>query len=70
MRWYEANSPEDLKTLEKWKEKSSISAFYRNAIETWTIRDIKKREIAKANKLNSLEFFNEKESLDWFNSKI
>ena len=67
---YDENNPEDLKTLEKWKEKSSISAFYRNAIETWTIRDIKKREIAKANKLNYLEFFNEKESLDWFNSKI
>ena len=45
----------DKDTLEAWKSKNND--FYNNAIETWTIRDPKKREIAKQNHLKWLEIF-------------
>jgi hypothetical protein len=38
-----------------WKNKNT--KYYNNAIETWTIRDVKKRNIAKENNLNYLEIF-------------
>ena len=73
---YDKNNPQDLKTLEKWKEKSKEinfkgkpKLFYLNAINTWTDLDVRKREIACKNKLKYLEFFNEKEFLDWFNKQ-
>ena len=34
--------------------------------EVWTIRDVNKREIAKQNNLNYLEFFNLKEFNEWY----
>ena len=40
------------------KEKAQTSDFYHNAIETWTIRDVKKRNFAKEHNLNWVEFFN------------
>ena len=49
------NSDEDLKLLEKWKSKNT--RYYDNAVKTWTIRDVKKRETAKQNNLNYLEIF-------------
>lgn len=54
--------------LNTWIEKSSTSNFYKNAINTWTVRDVKKREIAKVNKLNYIEFWNKKEIESWLNS--
>ena len=50
-----------LKTLNEWKEKAKTSKFYENAIEVWTRRDVKKREIARKNNLNFIEIFNEKD---------
>ena len=49
------DSEEDKILLEKWKSKETD--FYKNAIETWTVRDVKKRAIAKENRLNYLEIF-------------
>ena len=62
---YEGNK-EDLKLLNQWEE--SNTKFYNNAINTWTIRDVNKRNIAKQNNLNWIEFFTMKEFLDWFNN--
>lgn len=48
-------NPEDedcQKQLQLWQEKAKQSKFYQNAIETWTVRDVKKQKIAKENKLN------------------
>ena len=56
----------DLAKLEIWKEKAKSSKFYENAINTWTIRDPLKREIAIQNNLNWIEFFNETEFLQWY----
>ena len=32
--------------------------FTKNAINTWTVRDVNKRNIAKKNNLNYIEFWN------------
>ena len=53
---YDSENLEDLTTIEKWKSKQS--KYYNNAITTWTVRDVIKRNIAKKNKLNYIEFFN------------
>lgn len=40
------------KQLLEWQEKAKTSQFYRNAIETWTKRDVEKLRIANENHLN------------------
>ena len=47
--------PSDIQIVNTWKSKNT--KYYNNAIITWTIRDVKKRNIAKENKLNYYEFF-------------
>ena len=49
--------------LNKWKSKNS--RYYNNAITTWTIRDVNKRNIAKNNNLNWIEFWNIDELKKW-----
>lgn len=52
---FNPNSKEDQSTLQEWKSKNN--KFYNCAIETWTKRDVLKRETAKKNNLNYLEVF-------------
>lgn len=67
---------DDLKEIEEIKQKSEKrkqitgkqKTRYDSLIETWTIRDVKKREIAKHNNLNYLEFFNIEEFNTWLNN--
>ena len=54
--------------LNEWKEKSSKSEFYKNAIKVWTITDPLKRKIAKEHNLNWIEFFSMEEFMKWFES--
>lgn len=54
---FNPNDPLDIETLNHWKEKAKTSKFYANAIETWTIRDVKKQECAKKNKLNYITLY-------------
>ena len=63
---FDPESAQDQKTLQSWKDKHSD--FYDNAIETWTIRDPKKRLWVKEHKLNWKEVFstNLKEVLNIF----
>ena len=49
-------------------DKGRVHNMYKNAIETWTIRDVKKRNTAKMNNLNWLEFFSMQEFDEWLNS--
>lgn len=49
---FNENNPEDMKLLEEWKEKAKTRKQYKEAIKTWTIRDIKKIQKAKENNLN------------------
>lgn len=46
---------DDIHKLNIWKSKDT--EYYNNAIETWTKRDVNKRNIANKNKLNYLEIF-------------
>ena len=62
------NQENDKEKLELWESKNT--QYYKNAINTWTIRDVKKREIAKQNNLNYLEFFNKNDLIIWINSSI
>ena len=54
---FDANDAVCQTQLSDWIEKSKISKYYKNAIEVWTRRDVKKRETAKANNINYLEIF-------------
>ena len=42
----------DISKLEEWQERVKTSKYYKNAIYTWTILDVKKAKIAKKNNLN------------------
>ena len=67
---------EDIKELNILKEKANNSkrklegkrSQYDNIIYVWTDLDIRKREIAKQNNLNWIEFFTIKELKEWLNN--
>ena len=48
-----------------WKNKSTNSAYYSNAINIWTVRDVNKRNNAKTNKLNYVVFWTYQDFLTW-----
>lgn len=54
---FDIDNDEDLKLLSIWKEKSENSDQYKEAIKTWTERDIKKYEHAKINNLNYIVMY-------------
>ena len=43
--------------LQLWKKKAENSEYYKDAIETWTYRDVIKRETARKYKLNYIEIW-------------
>ena len=53
---YNKESIKDQVILERWKSKNT--RYYDNAIKTWTIRDVEKRNTAIKNNLNYIEIFN------------
>ena len=57
--WFDENDPNDIARLELMKSKHS--RYYDNAIETWTIRDVKKRRCAIENNLKYIVFWKEDE---------
>ena len=59
------DNTDDKIIVNKWKSKNT--SYYNNAIRTWTIRDVKKRNTAKENNLNYLEFFTILELENWLN---
>jgi hypothetical protein len=63
---FNENCQNDNEILNSWKLKNS--KFYNKAIKVWTIKDVIKRKIAKENKLNYFEFYNEEEFNNWFNN--
>ena len=60
---FNENNIEDINKLNKWKKINT--SFYKGAIVNWTKTDVKKRNIAKENKLNYFEFFNIKDFYKW-----
>ena len=67
---YNENLLEHQQLVSKWKEKSVLLENYENwyisAINTWTVRDPLKRETAKKNNLNWMEFFTIDEFMKWY----
>lgn len=64
-KFFDKSNIEDLEKLNQWTEKSKTSNYYKNAIETWTIRDINKLNIALKNNLNYVVWFNKNQAYDW-----
>lgn len=60
---FDANSASDQEQLERWKAKST--KYYDIAINTWTVRDVRKRETAATNKLNFVELWNMEDFDRW-----
>ena len=60
---YNKNDKNDKIILNAWKEKNT--EYYNNAINTWTIRDVIKYNIAKQNKLNYLIFYSILDLQNW-----
>lgn len=63
---YDQNNPEHQEILKKWKQKAINSKQYEYAIRVWTIRDPLKRQTAKENNLNWIEFFSIEEFEEWY----
>lgn len=59
------NSVEDIKILEKLKNKNS--KYYNNAIYIWTNLDVRKLNTFKKNKLNYKIFYSIEQFLNWYN---
>ena len=59
---YDVNNIEHQKKLNKWKELSKSSKFYKNAIYVWTDLDVRKRSIAIQNGINFVELWTMKEA--------
>lgn len=64
---FNENNLEDQKKLKEWKIKNT--EYYNNAINTWVIRDVYKRNIAKKNNLNYLEFWSLNEFKKWITNQ-
>lgn len=56
--WFDETNPEDIKTLNIWKEKAKSSEFYKSAIDIWTKKDLEKKMIAEQNNLNYIVLWN------------
>ena len=57
---------EDLDKIKLWKSKNT--KFYNNAINTWSILDVKKFNISKKNNINYLVFWNIDELKKWIDN--
>ena len=61
---FNPNSIKDQVKLERWKTKGT--KYYDNAINTWTKMDVEKRNKAKEENLNYIEFWSFKELKEYF----
>ena len=52
---FDPTNKDDIEIVEKWKAKNT--KYYDIAINTWTIRDVNKRNIVKQNNINIKEFW-------------
>nr|DAM72795.1 MAG TPA: endonuclease-like protein [Herelleviridae sp.] len=68
--WYEADREMDQRTVQTWRKKGEKSEYYRNALEVWTERDVRKREAAHQAELNYVTLWDGSETLSdthlWF----
>ena len=68
---YNKNNVDDKNQLELWKSKyKNAHKYYLNAIKTWTIYDVNKRETAKRNNLNFKEVWSLQEGKDFIDKLL
>ena len=60
---YNENNIDDINKANKLK--NGKTKYYKNVFYNWTVRDVNKRNIAKQNNLNYLEFWNINELKNW-----
>jgi len=65
-RPFNENDQACLDILDEWCEKAQTSKYIENAINTWTKRDVEKRNTAKLNNLNYVEFFSFEEAIQYY----
>lgn len=73
---FDSENIEHLEIIKEWDKKSKeinikngkTKYFYDHAIYVWTDLDVRKRQTAKENNLNFIEFFNLKEFKKWIES--
>lgn len=63
---YDKDNPEHQVFLKSWQKKAKTNEWYKSSIRVWTIEDPLKRETAKKNNLNWLEFFTVEEFILWY----
>ena len=65
--YFDVNNLEDLSVLHLWQKKTS--RIYKKAIETWTVSDLEKLNVARMNHLNYLVFWDNDltDFYDWYN---
>ena len=54
---FDINNLNDQQIMNIWRTKSLSDNYYKNALNTWTIKDVEKRNTAIQNNLNYLEIF-------------
>ncbi len=63
------NKQKDTEVLAEWIEKAKSSKYFRNAINTWTVRDVNKLKVAKQNKVQLLVFYNKSDFDMWLSTQ-
>ena len=58
---FNSENIEHLNRLKEWENKSKYHPYYKNAIYVWTNLDIRKRDIARQNNINFIEFWSMEE---------
>ena len=68
VHFFNKDNESDILILNSLKEKAINSKFYKDAIKTWTERDIEKYNDAKNNSLNYVVFWNYSQAEKWINN--
>lgn len=63
---YNPKDPKDQEIITNWQNRNTDQ--HKSAINVWTVSDLLKRETARKNALNWLEFFSKEEFLAWYNN--
>ena len=66
---FDSKNAEDKSKLLEWQEKAKTSQYYKNAIITWTTRDINKFKAAKNNNLKYKTFYTEADAIDFIDKE-
>lgn len=71
--WFDSTDKHDLQVLHEWQQYAeSGKEFYGVAVDVWTVRDLKKRNVAITNNLNYVAFWNNDLSdfMQWIESDV